>query len=95
MRSCSTTWGVAKPSLEFFRRVVGETQVDPRQVLYVGDRLDNDICPAGAAGLRTAWLRRGPRAYLQQLDPDEARPDLDLSDLTHLTAALSRSPHTG
>jgi FMN phosphatase YigB (HAD superfamily) len=30
------------------------------QLLYVGDRLDNDIRPAQAAGLATALIRRGP-----------------------------------
>ena len=89
--AASATWRVAKPSLEFFRRVVTETQTDARRVLYVGDRLDNDIRPAGAAGLRTAWLRRGPWAYLQQPRADEARPDLELDDLTQLTDALPRS----
>ncbi len=89
--AASATWGVAKPSLEFFRRVVTETQTAARRVLYVGDRLDNDIRPASAAGLRTAWLRRGPWAYLQQPRADGARPDLELSDLTQLTDVLLRS----
>ncbi|WP_233571500.1 HAD family hydrolase [Cellulomonas triticagri] len=87
----SATWGVAKPSLEFFRHVVTETQTDPSRVLYVGDRLDNDIRPASAAGLRTAWLRRGPWAYLQQPHTDETRPDLELGNLMQLTDVLPRS----
>ncbi len=89
--AASATWGVAKPSLAFFRGVVAETQADPRRVLYVGDRLDNDIRPARAAGLRTAWLRRGPWAYLQQPHADEVRPDVELGDLTQLTEVLQRS----
>ncbi len=89
--AASATWGVAKPSLEFFRRVVTETQTAPRRVLYVGDRLDNDIRPARAAGLRTAWLRRGPWAHLQQPDADGAQPDLELGDLTQLADVLARS----
>ena len=93
--AASATWGVAKPSLEFFRRVVQETQADPRHVLYVGDRVDNDIRPARAGGLRTAWLRRGPWAHLQQPRADEARPDLELGDLTQLTDELSRSTSGG
>ncbi|MDQ0427015.1 HAD family hydrolase [Cellulomonas iranensis] len=89
--AASATWGVAKPSLAFFRRVVAETQADPHRVFYVGDRLDNDIRPARAAGLRTAWLRRGPWAYLQQPHADEVRPDIELRDLTQLTEVLKRS----
>jgi FMN phosphatase YigB (HAD superfamily) len=33
-------------------------------VLYVGDRLDNDIRPAQAAGMATALLRRGPWGHI-------------------------------
>lgn len=29
-------------------------------ILYVGDRLDNDILLARDAGMRTAFIRRGP-----------------------------------
>ena len=32
----------------------------PRDVAYVGDRLDNDVRPSAAAGIRPVWLRRGP-----------------------------------
>ena len=37
---------------------------DPADVAYVGDRLDNDVRPAAAAGMRAVWLRRGPWAIL-------------------------------
>jgi HAD superfamily hydrolase (TIGR01549 family) len=56
----SSSWGVEKPDLEFFQRVVAEAAVDPDEVLYVGDRLDNDIRPALRAGLQAALIRRGP-----------------------------------
>jgi len=56
----SDDWGVAKPSVAFFQRLVAVSGHQSREILYVGDRLDNDIAPATAAGLRTAWLRRGP-----------------------------------
>lgn len=50
----SDGWGVEKPSAVFFDRVVAEAGCPADQVLYVGDRLDNDIRPAQAAGLATA-----------------------------------------
>ena len=34
------------------------------QVLYVGDRLDNDVRPAQEAGMATALIRRGPWGYI-------------------------------
>ena len=61
----SASWGVEKPSPEFFARVVEATGVAPHEVAYVGDRLDNDVLPALAAGLVAVQIRRGPWAYLQ------------------------------
>lgn len=56
----SDGWGVEKPAPVFFERVAAEAGYPASQVLYVGDRLDNDIRPAQGAGLATAWIRRGP-----------------------------------
>ncbi len=79
--------GAEKPSLAFFTAV--STLVDgaaPSEVLYVGDRVDNDVLPAAAAGMRTCWLRRGPWGVLQDLPLDEdADLVLDgLGELPHL-----------
>ena len=58
--------------------------------LYVGDRLDNDIRPAAAAGLRTALIRRGPWAVIQQHDPDAAAiPTTRVDSLAELPGLLS------
>jgi HAD superfamily hydrolase (TIGR01509 family) len=65
----SAGWGVEKPSPEFFARVVEATGVAPAEVAYVGDRLDNDVLPARAAGLVAVQIRRGPWAYLHP-EPD-------------------------
>lgn len=77
----SDGWGVEKPSVAFFDRVVAESGVAAEQVLYVGDRLDNDIRPAQQAGLATALIRRGPWGYI--LD-DPAVADRCLFRLTSL-----------
>lgn len=55
----SDTWGVEKPSTAFFERVVAEAEVPAENILYVGDRLDNDIAPAQEVGMKTAVIRRG------------------------------------
>ncbi|MGI5152327.1 HAD family hydrolase [Plantactinospora sp. CA-294935] len=60
----SDGWGVEKPSAAFFERVVAEADCSADHVLYVGDRLDNDIRPAQEAGIATALLRRGPWGYI-------------------------------
>lgn len=60
----SDGWGVEKPAPDFFHRVVAEAGCPAESVLYVGDRLDNDIRPAQKAGLRTALVRRGPWGHI-------------------------------
>lgn len=80
--------GTAKPDPGFFAAVqslVGASA--PGQVLYVGDRVDNDVVPAALFGMRTCWLRRGPWGQLQEL-PDDLTPDLVLEGLGELPLLL-------
>lgn len=80
---------VSKPSADFFaaiQKLTGATE--PAQVLYVGDRVDNDVLPAMDFGMRTCWLRRGPWGQLQDL-PDGAVPDLVLEGLGELPLLLA------
>ncbi|MGW8882777.1 HAD family hydrolase [Streptomyces mirabilis] len=56
----SGEWGCAKPSPDFFARVLGASQAPARDTVYVGDHPMNDTFPAARAGLRTVHLRRGP-----------------------------------
>ncbi|MFI6098164.1 HAD family hydrolase [Lentzea sp. NPDC051213] len=65
----SGEWGVAKPSLEFFARVIDMVPDSAGHTVYVGDHRDNDVVAAKAAGLRTALIRRGPWGYLWADDP--------------------------
>jgi HAD superfamily hydrolase (TIGR01549 family) len=60
----SDGWGVEKPAPAFFARVIEEAACSPESVLYVGDRIDNDLRPAQKAGISTATLRRGPWGYI-------------------------------
>jgi FMN phosphatase YigB (HAD superfamily) len=63
----SDAMGVAKPDPAFFARtleLVGSPT--PRDVAYVGDRVDNDVRPAAAAGMRAVWIRRGPWGLLHE-----------------------------
>ncbi|HEY6115620.1 MAG TPA: HAD family hydrolase [Candidatus Dormibacteraeota bacterium] len=85
----SSEWGVAKPTREFFRRVLEVAQADPRATLYVGDHPANDVFPAKAAGLRAAHLRRGPWGHLWADDPEVvAAADWRVDDLTQLVSVV-------
>jgi HAD superfamily hydrolase (TIGR01549 family) len=61
----SEEMGVHKPDPAFFKQAL-ELMGNPAPglVAYVGDRLDNDVGPAAAAGMKPIWLRRGPWAAI-------------------------------
>ena len=85
----SADWNVSKPSPEFFDRMISAAGVAAHQILYVGDRVDNDILRALDAGLRTALIRRGPWGHLHSASAESTRADLQLTSLTELGAALT------
>ena len=90
----SEAWGVAKPAPGFFERVVREGGGDASSILYVGDRPDNDVRPAMAAGMKTCLIRRGPWGHILDL-PDVAQRSLfridSLDELPSLVAKHNAS----
>ncbi|GAA2203801.1 HAD family hydrolase [Nonomuraea monospora] len=86
----SEGWGVSKPEPGFFAKVAAVAGREPGEILYVGDRLDNDVLPAAAAGMRTALLRRGPWGYLHADRPEARAADVVADDLHALLPALER-----
>jgi putative hydrolase of the HAD superfamily len=49
---------VEKPDPAIFKRALREADVGGEVVAMVGDRLDRDIAPANALGMRTVWVLR-------------------------------------
>jgi N-acetyl-D-muramate 6-phosphate phosphatase len=85
----SAEWGVAKPDPAFFAHVIEVSPGEPHETVYVGDHRDNDLAPAKAAGLRTAFIRRGPWGYLWADDPKVHKlADWRIDSLTELADLL-------
>jgi HAD superfamily hydrolase (TIGR01662 family) len=86
--------GLRKPDPALFVHALRTASVEPDRTVMVGDRLDYDVRPAKAAGMRTVWVLRGEapdRPTAAQL----AEPDASVSDLTTLPvtiASLARVP---
>jgi FMN phosphatase YigB (HAD superfamily) len=68
----SAAWGVRKPDPAFFKRIASEFALDPREITYVGDRIDFDVLPAAATGMFTVHLRRGPWGVIHATWPEAA-----------------------
>jgi HAD superfamily hydrolase (TIGR01662 family) len=83
--------GVAKPAPAFFARALELMgSPDPADVAYVGDRVDNDLLPALAAGMRAVWIRRGPWGVIQH-PPDGTRPALTVDTLDELVERIDEA----
>ena len=86
----SQDWGVNKPDPRFFEAVIAAVPFPADRTAYVGDRVDNDMKPAKAAGLRTIYLRRGPWGFIWAQHPDlEATADWRVSSLTEIPPLLT------
>ncbi|AZM88574.1 HAD family hydrolase [Streptomyces sp. W1SF4] len=81
----SDDWGASKPDPEFFVRVAKAVPFAPDEILYVGDRVDNDLRPAVAAGMHSALIRRGPWATVQwESEEAKALPTFRVGSLLDL-----------
>ena len=87
----SEAMGVGKPEPAFFARTL-EMMGSPAaaSVAYVGDRVDNDVIPAAAAGMRAVWIRRGPWGVIQRV-PSGQRPALIVDSLDELVERIGEA----
>jgi FMN phosphatase YigB (HAD superfamily) len=83
--SSSERFGVQKPSPAFFEHVVRAAGRPGGEIAYVGDRVDNDVVPALAAGMVAVHLRRGPWGHLYEPPPAAIR----ISSLDELLEAVA------
>jgi FMN hydrolase / 5-amino-6-(5-phospho-D-ribitylamino)uracil phosphatase len=79
-----------KPDPAFYARALEMLgSPSPGDVAYVGDRVDNDVLPAIAAGIRAVWIRRGPWGVIQSL-PD-GTPALVVDSLDELVDRIGEA----
>lgn len=95
MIATSDDWNAVKPDASFFRAVIDFAPCGAGEIVYVGDRLDNDLRPAKEAGMLTAFIRRGPWGYIWEHHPDmPAVADwrmTTLAELPEIVAGVNRS----
>lgn len=86
----SARWGVEKPSPAFFELAIQASGCQPNEIAYVGDRIDNDIGPAHAAGMHPIFLLRGPWAFIQGERLDISKFPSQIGSLSELRPLLSK-----
>ncbi len=85
----SAGWGVAKPDPGFFAKVIDAAGVPAESIAYVGDRLDNDVLPSLAAGMKAVFVRRGPWGWMHADLPEMDRAHIRLTSLLDLPERLA------
>jgi FMN phosphatase YigB (HAD superfamily) len=85
----SAGWGVAKPDPRFFAKVIEAAAVPADCIAYVGDRLDNDVLPSLAAGMRAVFVRRGPWGWMHAEKPEIEQAHIRLDSLLDLPDRLA------
>lgn len=87
----SDDWGASKPDPLFFERVAEVVPFTNDEILYVGDRVDNDLRPGAAAAMHTALVHRGPWATIQW-NTAEARdlPTFRIDSLAELPERIAK-----
>lgn len=83
----SERWAVEKPDPQFFKQIVSAADA---LITYVGDRIDNDIVPAKAAGMRAVFVRRGPWGEVLANRPDASAADATIASLADLPRVLEQ-----
>ena len=87
--AASDRWGVAKPDPAFFAKVSESCGRPPEEIAYVGDRVDNDVGPARAAGMAPVLLVRGPWGVIHAGWPGAGEAALTVRSLLGLPGLLA------
>ncbi len=87
----SAALGADKPDPQFYRRIAAEAAATPAECVHIGDRVDNDVVGALAAGMTVVHLRRGPWGVLHAEHPVLQDPRVhQVSSLAPLPELLRR-----
>lgn len=86
-REVSGHHGLSKPDVRLFLRACADLAVAPEETVMVGDRVDNDIFPAKALGMKAVLFRTGRHQHQQPRSLDEV-PDAEVRTVEELSVAL-------
>ena len=75
--------GVAKPESDSFKRLAERIQVEPSNLLYVGDHPINDVDGARLAGCQACWINREGAPW-----PHDTEAPVSVRNLLELAAFL-------
>lgn len=90
--------GYGKPLPELFTKISQDVQVEPANILFIGNSYAHDVRPALAAGWHAVWVRResdvppsahGVTATPEEMPQNARLPDAIVEDLTLVLPMLT------
>ena len=76
--------GCYKPDPEMYKKVIEQSGFEPEEILFVGDRIDEDVRGPKEFNMQTVWVARGlVRSY-----PGEVQPDYTITNFGELFQIL-------
>ena len=85
--AASAEIGYAKPDKEIFEKAFELAGCTAEESVMVGDRLDNDIIPAKALGMKTVWIKNG-LAQFQNIELGNGIADYQIHSLSEILQIL-------
>lgn len=85
---CARHCGALKPDAIVFRKVIEDTDLQPAEVLFVGDDPEHDVEGARRAGMMPVWIDRMSAAWPSQFEPPPHRVSSLLELVELLDAAM-------
>lgn len=73
---------IQKPDVRIYEYAIKSVGCLPSEAVMIGDRLDNDIAPAKAVGMKTVWVKQGFGGLQTPLP--EAAPDYIIDDISEI-----------
>jgi len=86
--AASAEEGISKPDLRLFEIAVKKAGTSPARSVMIGDRLDNDIIPAKALGMKTIWIKQG-FGGCSLIRCDAEKPDYIVCNLSEVKGILT------
>lgn len=80
--------GFSKPDPRIFTWALEQASAEPGEVIFVGDRPDNDVAPAKALGMGTVRFKRGQLYVHYDPRSDAERADVVVTDVARLAPAI-------
>ncbi len=80
--------GVAKPDKRIFEIALNRARCKPQQAVMIGDRIDNDIVPAKALGMKTIWIKQGFGKYWK-ISSEREQADHEVDNLSEVLEIFS------